>query len=308
MRSFPRTRQSLSQVLLRSLSSSVTLSHTMTTTFHLPSTSPSVPVHIPSESLHTATASESELLNFPAFKTWLATLQRSLSLQQSQSNHEFHNDAYVLRNITIQCVDRFGGGRIGFIKLKAEISNSSGESLPGSVFLRGGSIAMLITLQPNDVPADTERDKHVLLTVQPRVPAGTLAMAELPAGMLDDAGTFAGAAAKEIEEETSLKIPISQLTDLTALALPESSDGLQKGVYTSCGGQDEFVPIFLHQRRVDRAELDKWTGKLTGLREHGEKITLKCMRLDSLWRECSRDAKALCAWSLYHGLQTAGKL
>lgn len=36
--------------------------------------------------------------------------------------------------------------------------------------------------------------------MQPRVPAGTLAMPELPAGMVDD-GTFAGAAAKEIKEE-----------------------------------------------------------------------------------------------------------
>ena len=296
-----------SHLKLHTNSFSVRLSSTMTTTFNLPSSSPPIPVYVPSESPHTASLSESDLLSYPAFKTWLSTLQRSLSLQ-SRASHEFHKDPYALRNITIQCVDRFGGGRIGFVKLKAEISNSGREKLPGSVFLRGGSVAMLVILQPDDVSEQSEDDKHVLLAVQPRAPAGTLAMTELPAGMIDDAGTFSGAAAKEIEEESGLKIPNTDLVDLTELTLEDTAEGLQKGVYTSCGGQDEFIPIFMHQRRVKRDELDKWAGKLTGLREHGEKITLKCVRLDQLWREGGRDAKALAAWALYEGLRKQDKL
>ncbi|KAL9053150.1 MAG: hypothetical protein Q9162_004947 [Coniocarpon cinnabarinum] len=276
-------------------------------TFNLAFANTHVPVHVPPESIHTATVSETELLNFPAFKIWSQTLQRSLELQ-ARGSHEFHGDPYALRNITVQCVDRFGGGRIGFVKLKAEISNNAGEKLPGSIFLRGGSVAMLVILQPDDVPHNSEDDKHVLLTVQPRAPAGSLTMVELPAGMIDDAGTFGGAAAKEIEEEIGLKIPKSELLDLTALALNDTDEGLQRGTYTSCGGCDEFVPIFAHQRRVKRSELNEWSGKLTGLRDHGEKITLKCVRLDALWREGGRDAKALSAWALYQGLRTAGKI
>ncbi len=84
-----------------------------------------------------------ELLSFPAFKTWLSTLQKSLARQSSPS-HEFHDDPYVLRQVDIQAVDRFGGGRLGFIKLKADVSNGRGEKLPGSVFLRGGSVGMLV--------------------------------------------------------------------------------------------------------------------------------------------------------------------
>lgn len=84
-----------------------------------------------------------DLLSFPAFKTWLSTLQNSLARQSSPS-HEFHDDPYVLRQIDIQAVDRFGGGRLGFIKLKADVSNGRGEKLPGSVFLRGGSVGMLV--------------------------------------------------------------------------------------------------------------------------------------------------------------------
>jgi len=44
-----------------------------------------------------------------------------------------------------------------------------------------------------------------LLTLQPRIAAGSLAFPELPAGMVDD-GTFSGAAAKEIEEELGTAI------------------------------------------------------------------------------------------------------
>ena len=70
---------------------------------------------------------------------------------------------------------------------------------------------MLLILQPNDVSSCSEDEKHVILTLQPRVPAGSLSLAELPAGMLDDAGTFAGGAAKEIEEETGLQASANEL-------------------------------------------------------------------------------------------------
>lgn len=86
--------------------------------------------------------SKDQILFFPAFKTWVSTLQHSLSLQKQQS-HTFHATPYVLRQIDVQAVDFFGE-RIGFLKLKAEISNKNGETLPGAVFLRGGSVAMMV--------------------------------------------------------------------------------------------------------------------------------------------------------------------
>lgn len=86
-----------------------------------------------------------DLLRFPAFKTWLPTVQRSLE-RQHHPNHEFHKDPYVLRKIDIQAVDFFKGGRLGFVKLKADVSNSQDEGLPGSVFLRGGSVGMLVSI------------------------------------------------------------------------------------------------------------------------------------------------------------------
>ena len=84
----------------------------------------------------------------------------------------------------------FGGGNLGFVKLKADISNDEGEKLPGIVFLRGGSVAMLLILE-----AKSTAEEYALLTVQPRIAVGSLGFVELPAGMLDDSGTFSGAAA-----------------------------------------------------------------------------------------------------------------
>jgi len=136
--------------------------------------------------------------------------------------------------------------------------------------------------------------------------------------MLDDSGTFSGGAAKEIQEETGLSIPESELINLTALALSpspssvdnntDSGEKLQEGVYPSPGGCDEFVPIFLWQKRVPRGQLKEWQGKLTGLREEGEKITLMLCPLEKVWRTGGRDAKVLAGWALYEGLRREGKI
>lgn len=279
-------------------------------TFNIPNTS--IPVHLPSN------LTQDQLLSFPAFKTWLSTLQHSLTLQRNKT-HTFNSAPYSLRQIDIQSVDFFGGGRLGFVKLKAEVSNDNGEKLPGSVFLRGGSVGMMLILQPDDAPPNSEVDKQVILTVQPRIPAGSLSLPELPAGMLDDSGTFAGGAAKEIKEETGLEIPEHELTNLTALVLsPKTStntdkeekeeENLQEGVYPSPGGCDEFIPIFLWQKRIPREQLKEWQGKLTGLRDHGEKITLMLCPLEKVWRFGGRDAKVLSGWALYEGLRKEGKI
>ena len=110
--------------------------------FILPNSSPEVPVTLTSD------LSKDQLLAFPAFKTWITTLQHSLSLQR-QGDHTFHACPYKLRKVDVQAVDFFRGGRLGFVKLKAEVSNDDGEKLPGSVFLRGGSVAMMVCLDRN---------------------------------------------------------------------------------------------------------------------------------------------------------------
>lgn len=122
--------------------------------------------------------SKEELESFPAYKTWFAALQKTLEAQFSPE-HPYHQNPYKLRSIDIQSVDRFGKGRLGFIKLKADVSADDGQKFPGSVFMRGGSVAMLLVLTAESKNAssgngDSEADEYVILTVQPRIPAGTL--------------------------------------------------------------------------------------------------------------------------------------
>ncbi|KAL2016179.1 hypothetical protein VTK56DRAFT_4097 [Thermocarpiscus australiensis] len=290
-----------------------------------------IPIALP------AGLSKDKVLNFHPFTSWLSTLQASLHHQHANPSHPFHPDPYALRSITIQSYDLFGRGdaaRLGFLKLTSHVSNAAGETLPGAVFLRGPSVAMLVMLVPDDDvgvgrPGDDDDDdeRYVLLTVQPRVAAGSLSFVELPAGMVDEAGNFAGAAAREMHEELGLEIGAGELVCLSELAGGGGEGGkgggqgetaglgdtdlpplLPRAVYPSPGACDEYIPIYMHERRVPRAQLGEWTGRLTGLREHGEKITLKLVRMKELWREGARDAKCLAAVALWEGLRREGKV
>lgn len=176
--------------------------------FNLDGFSPPVPVVLTKE------ISKDQLLNFPAFNTWITTLKSSLA-RQMEAEHPFHNDPYTLRSITIQSVDYFGPTRIGFIKLSAVVRNGKNEKLPGIVFLRGGSVAILMILRPND----SKTERWVIMAEQPRIPVGSLTFMEIPAGMLDNEGTFVGAAAKQIAAETGLEIKTHDLINLTERAL-----------------------------------------------------------------------------------------
>ncbi|KAK1506482.1 NUDIX domain-containing protein [Colletotrichum costaricense] len=257
--------------------------------------------------------SEDQLLGFRPFNDWIKGLNNSLSLQAKSKDHPFHQDPYRLRGITVQAFDIFGSGRVGFLKVRADVKNEAGEGLPASIFLRGPSVGMLVMLIPDDARPDSD-ERYVVLTVQPRVPVGSLSFVELPAGMVDDSGSFAGAAAKEIQEELGLEIHESKLTCLSELAGAggssgnEADEGLAEAVYPSAGGCDEFVTLYSHEKRIPREQLKEWSGKLTGLRDHGEKITLKLVPMKDLWREGARDAKCLAAVALWEGLRREGKL
>jgi 8-oxo-dGTP pyrophosphatase MutT (NUDIX family) len=168
-------------------------------------------------------------------------------------------------------------------------------------------VAILLILEPEGAVDE----RWVVLTVQPRVPAGSLEMVELPAGMIDDSGTFSGAAAKEIREECGIEIGGDELIDLTSLALGGLADAeaerLEEAVYLSPGGSDEFLKIFAYVHKIPQGTLKDWQGRLTGLRDQGEKITLKLVKFSDLWRE-TKDAKALSAVALWGGLTREGKI
>ncbi|RFU76028.1 nudix domain-containing [Trichoderma arundinaceum] len=258
--------------------------------------------------------SESKLKEFKPFNSWIDTLTKSLSLQ-SNASHPFHPDPYALRSVTVQAYDFFGGGRLGFVKLTASVSNSAGETLPAAALLRGPSVAMLVMLVPDDAPPDSD-ERYVVLTVQPRIPVGSLSFVELPAGMVDGSGNFKGVAAKEIEEELGITIHEDELTCLSELAAAsiekqdtkDEGENLTAAMFPSAGGCDEHITIYSYEQRIPRSQLSEWEGRLTGERSHGEKITLKVVPMQHLWKEGARDAKCLAALALWQGLRLEKKL
>ncbi|CAN8096104.1 unnamed protein product [Discula destructiva] len=247
------------------------------------------------------------------FLTWKNTLHQNLELQKN-ADHAFHEHPYSLRKIEVQSFDRFGP-RIGFAKINAtilrdELPGDHGDSpiprpkcapsLPGIALLRGDSVAVLMILRPRD----SREERYVVITEQPRIPAGSLSFLEIPAGMIEN-DEFRPAARKEIEEETGFKIPANELINMTELALQNSEHAetnLRQAMYPSPGGCDESIAIFLWEKELDRQEIEDLRGKLTGLRKQSEMITLRVKPYEDLWKEGARDAKTLAAWALYEGL------
>ncbi|KAH3942422.1 hypothetical protein HBI56_175970 [Parastagonospora nodorum] len=259
---------------------------------------------------------------FPALLNWLTRLCANLD-RQNEPAHPFHKHPYKLRSLDIQAVDWFWRDmpgkedKLGFMKLQAEVTTDvyvhEGEEkersdwLPGAVFLRGGSVGILIVVQPSDATNDDE--KHVILTIQPRIAAGSLAFAEIPAGMLDG-NSFKGTAANEIAEEAKLVVKESDLINMSELSLPDTDtqENIEAAMYPSPGACDEFIPLFLCQKQLSRKHMEWLKGKATGLRDEGENITLKLVPLDKAWKEGSRDGKTLAALALYQGLKGEGKI
>lgn len=206
------------------------------------------------------------------------------------------NKEISLKKVYIQGIDYFGP-RIGFVKFTATVIHlPTGKPVPGIVFMRGGAVGILMILTCED-------QEYVILTVQPRVPTSNMNFMEIPAGMLDGSGNFVGTAAKEVEEETGIKIKESELTCLTEKAY----NGKYPGMYPSAGGCDEFISLFLYKKDISKGKFKELDGKLTGLRHEGELITLKLVPIDNVYIE-SPDAKALSALYLYQHLRMLNKL
>lgn len=220
------------------------------------------------------------------FKQWLKNSETGM----------LANGAMSLAQVLIQGVDMFGK-RVGFLKFKADvIDKATGKKVPGIVFARGPAIAVLILLE-------SEGETFVVLTEQVRVPVGRLVL-ELPAGMLDDdKGDFVETAVREVEEEVGIRLNREDMVDLTAFLDPSTGCRFSP----SPGGCDEEISLFLYRGQVDKEVIVQLQGKETGLREHGELITVHVVAYENLWH-VTADGKTLVAIALYEMAKKRGLL
>ena len=211
---------------------------------------------------------------------------------------KFDNEMFnkcTFTTIYIQHIDMFGPS-VGFVKFKTDMKRKGGKrsAVSSIVFMRGGSVAMLVILRCIQTNV-----KYALVTVQTRVPAGKYAFAEIPAGMLDDSGDFAGVAAKELLEEAGLEVKAADMQDMIKSAGLEQHS---EGVYPSVGGCDEFMKFFLYEKDMDQDAILELHGKCTGNMEEGEEIKIKIVPLSKLAETCP-DMKTLTALYLYRRVQ-----
>ncbi|MFA6896283.1 MAG: NUDIX domain-containing protein [Candidatus Paceibacterota bacterium] len=213
-----------------------------------------------------------QAINSIIFKDWLASLNR----------------LFVIKSIHFQSVDISPRtSRVKFIKAKIELIDCDGSKFTNIIFMRGGAVTILFVIH-------VDKEEFTILTRQPRLPSGSFRLLETPAGTIDTSETAVKVAVREIWEEVGIKIRENQLIDLTA----HFHEKRHKGIYTSPGACDEFLRIFLCEITMTDGELEQLRGKLTGLRDEGERITLEVFRLRELPFEAP-DAKSLAALALY---------
>lgn len=210
---------------------------------------------------------------------WLATLDPSIEI----------------RSIQVQSVDKFGNGRIGFVKVKAD-AYRNGIRIPGICMLRGSAVAVLLLIED-----ETTHERWTILTAQPRVPTGRILL-EIPAGMTDGEGNLKGVAIKELEEECGLVAGPNDLIDLTELAY----EGKFNGVYMSGGLCDEYIRLFLWKTTMTSERIAELNGRIGGEDDH-EQIILHLVKFDDVWK-IAPDAKTLSTLALYHQLHQQGKV
>jgi hypothetical protein len=96
-------------------------------------------------------------------------------------------------------------------------------------------------------------------------------------------------------KECGIKLRPSDMIDLTNLTCQEAMKAGHlpcAGIAPSPGGCDEFLRYLYVERKVDSKELEKMRGRMTGLRDHGEYITLRIVPMEDVWK-ISGDNKAI---------------
>jgi 8-oxo-dGTP pyrophosphatase MutT (NUDIX family) len=244
-----------------------------------------------------ATKDENSFSNYYKFgkhlkprTVWKAICSPKFQIWQQRMAEQSH---LTIKHILITDIDMFGPVNVGFIKFKTffvddrnKTTKDGKENIQmGIVFMRGDSVAILVLLHEIDKKKKINQ-LHVVLTCQNRIPAGDQNFVELVARMVDSStNNVIGVAAKEVEEETGIKINIKDTIDLGMMA-------------PSMGGCDERMHMYAFVQKVTSEQINKYEGKLTGNLEEGESITLKVVKYEEVMQH-TYDAKAMCAMFKY---------
>ena len=211
-----------------------------------------------------------QILAAPKFQNWLQQLDTSI---------------LDIDHIRIDQVKWFCNpanpdpAKLGFLYLEVIANDKrTNKPLPGIVFLRGNTVAVLISVNVGS-------EEYIIFTEQTRVPVGRK-IVEIPAGMMDDSSNFAGVAMKEISEETGLKAP--HVNELKLLG----------NIIPSAGGCDEEISLFFWKTSVSMEKKDEILSKIHGNSEENESIKILFIPKEAALSYLLQtgDVKGLSAW------------
>ncbi|KAG0223646.1 hypothetical protein BGW41_005439 [Actinomortierella wolfii] len=242
-----------------------------------------------------------QVAEFKPLQDWAKKLAQEEKAFDSSSNANSRIPVRV-NEVQVKNVDYFGK-RVGFVNLHVDADIvETGQKAPGYIFMRGGAVAVLLIIRSKE-PASGTTKEFVVMVNQARLAIPSFSFPELPAGMLDGSGDFAGKCAEELKEECGITLDHNSLIDMTKLAYGNEWDG----VYPSAGGCDEYLRMFACCKDMPWDEVQALEGRLGGLRDHGESITLSLVELKDVYKR-SPDAKLLSCLGLYYSLKAEGKL
>tara|TARA_B110000037_G_C17020535_1_gene465134 strand:- start:256 stop:1047 length:792 start_codon:yes stop_codon:yes gene_type:complete len=212
------------------------------------------------------------IIQAPKFKTWVTNLDVNL----------LDIESIKINNVKWFCrTQDISPSKLGFLYLELIAKDKrTNTPIPGIVFLRGNSVAVLILVKIDNID-------YVITTKQMRVPIGKL-MEEIPAGMMDADSNFSGVAMKEISEETGLKPPSEN--DLHFLG----------EISPSPGGCDEKISLYFWKTTISEEKKVELISKIHGEADENESILLQFILLDEFQKYIFEkgDVKGICAFSM----------
>lgn len=140
-------------------------------------------------------------------------------------------------------------GEVLFSLLMLDAETPEGNKIPPICFLKGEVVTVLVCLIDR-----ATRTKHLLLVRQRRIAEGALTY-EHPAGMVDNTQTPLEVAAREIFEETGLRVDEKQLR-------PVLHD---RRLFPSTGTSDECMYLFFTELELSKEEIRAVSDRSTGV-------------------------------------------
>jgi ADP-sugar diphosphatase len=204
-----------------------------------------------------------------------------------------------IEEIQIKGLKMFGP-KIGFWFIDTIFRDSKNRIVPGTVFLRGDSVASLIVIEEEpDGGSKRKREEgvkptyHTVFVEELKAPAGCK-IKQIPAGMLDGSNKLGGKMFDEIKEETGLELRPTEPVDCESVMPHMPLDTLiSLGSFApSIGGCEEIIHEFAYFTKMTSSQIAAINLSTRGRVDENENIIVHIVPLT--WKTIfeSGDSKA----------------